>query len=666
MGGGAEHDSGSGSGLGFDIRATNITSRVNRDAEPYIASLIKFSNVGFPPYSTLKSQVDTFFNLRAFRGFLKRLGNPVTIRGPSNQVIDVEKALLGPRTEIVNDKKIITTLTPSETEFRNFFGQTLSKTGDGISLLQYGIKAPYTNENVKGGAKINFWSTNLPAQKIGKAFIFLYSISSPQEQRQGAQLSGPGRSTNANRPMMLMVKDGNEYSLIGGYVDNTIKQLLANNTQVSSENETEVTKPEVITRTITKEFSSKTGLRDFPQSLASKYLLYKPGDNYDIKLEKIKKEIDEKTLNKQHATNTKSSIITERIKIENEFEREKSKKELLNVEDSNYTNQIRQIEEKISEIQDKLEEKKNEVSVEQKKIDEYTAQIKKLESDIEDINKDKEILPTIIYAVQISSNTMQSIIQNSKSRTTLASGELVMVPIVTIYNVLGGKQISDNISILNFQKNLLQLTIGILQQEKIISQIADASQIGTDYYDKNDRMKELQKFLSPDSISEIDDIIKHNIKFMLGVFFSYKNSFSYSGIQYIINSVDWDDTFKQLRDRNKLLKRMNASYYITLKLFLEKLEQGKLPIDRKGTFLESCGVKGALIRNEWKNNFIDRKKWDNLLPKITSEKGKGFLSKLVPSFIKNAADSLKNSLMSSLDPGVLQVSFIQYSLLGEV
>ena len=98
------------------------------------------------------------------------------------------------------------------------------------------------------------------------------------------------------------------------------------------------------------------------------------------------------------------------------------------------------------------------------------------------INKDKEILPSIIYAVQVSQNNMQSIIQSSKSRTTLASGELVMVPIVTIYNVLTGKQITDNISILNFQKNLLQLTIGILQQEKIISQIADASQITNDYY----------------------------------------------------------------------------------------------------------------------------------------------------------------------------------------
>lgn len=65
------------------------------------------------------------------------------------------------------------------------------------------------------------------------------------------------------------------------------------------------------------------------------------------------------------------------------------------------------------------------------------------------------------------------------------------------------------------------MVIGILQQEKIISQIADASQIGTDYYDYDDkaRIEKLKNILSPDSISEIDDIIKHNIKFMLGIFF---------------------------------------------------------------------------------------------------------------------------------------------------
>lgn len=109
--------------------------------------------------------------------------------------------------------------------------------------------------------------------------------------------------------MMLMVKDGYEYSLIGGYVDNTIKQLLANKTQVRSETETEVTKFDVIEETITKEFSSKTGMSNFPLSIASKYLLDTP-TIYNIseqfktfnqelhaeqeKLKRIEREINEK------------------------------------------------------------------------------------------------------------------------------------------------------------------------------------------------------------------------------------------------------------------------------------------------------------------------------------------------------------------------------------
>jgi hypothetical protein len=524
MGGGAEPMYGmGGTGMvgvsGLNFQATSISNRVDPNAEPYIASLIKFSNAGFPPYSTLKSQVDTFFNLRAFRGFLKKLGNPVTIRDPSNKPIDVENAL-GPTKKIVDDEEKTITPTDIEKHFRNVFGQTSSvfrDVRDGTSVS--GLKSAYTNPNVKG-ATISFWSTNAVPQKIGKAFIFLYTIPSPQESRQQAQLSGPGRNTNANRPMMLMVKDGNEYSLIGGYIDNTIKTIIGN-TQVSSENETEVTKSDVIFKTITKEFSSKTGMSNIPPTLASKYLLYKTSDNYDTKLDKIKKEIDEKSISRQSATNEKVNISRERNQIENSIGHQQASKTLINKNDDNYREQIELIDKKISELKDKSDEKNSAMVVEQKKIDEYALQIKKLEREMEDVNKDKEILPVVVYAVQVSQNAIQTIIQNSKSRTTLASGELVMVPIVTIYNVLGGKQITDNISISEFQNKLLQLTIGILQQEKIISQIADASQIGNDYYnyDDKERIKELKKCLSEESITEIHDIVKHNIKFMLGIFF---------------------------------------------------------------------------------------------------------------------------------------------------
>ena len=656
MGGGAEPMYGMGSmGMGgvsgLNFQSTSISSRVDQNAEPYIASLIKFSNAGFPSYSTLKSQVDTFFNLRAFRGFLKKLGNPITIRDANNQPINVENALLGLHTKNVNDKK---TIIPTSIEYkiRTFFGPVIHEKSSEPTLKEY------KSDKLKD-AEIKFWSTNEVPQKIGKAFIFLYTIPSPQESRQQAQLSGQSRNTNANKPMMLMVKDGSEYSLIGGYVDNTIKTLLANNTQVTSESETQVTKFDVIEKTITKEFSSKTGT-SFPSSIASKYLLYKPPPppNHARSQESNESYSEEKH---KEELSKKQKVTTEIDKLKEQLKKSRIRSREISADS---INEKKKINTEIEETEKSIEVKEEEL----KKIEDVIYTIKKR---LEKKNQDKEILPVIVYAVQVSQNNMQTIIQNSKSRTTLASGELVMVPIVTIYNVLAGKQISDNIAIIKFQSQLLQMTIGILQQEKIISQIADASQIGTDYYDDEKRTDELKQILSPDSINEIDDIIKHNIKFMLGIFFSYKNTFFYSGNQYIINSVDWNDTFQQLRDKAKLLKRMNASYYINLKLFLEKLEPGKLPSDRKGTFLESCGVKGAIIRNEWKNNFESKTLdgWKEVFgfgkKKEDEVKGEGIFDKIVPSFIKNAIKSIQNPLMSPLDAGVLQVSLIQYSLLSE-
>jgi len=327
MGGGAEPMYGmGGTGMvgvsGLNFQATSISNRVDPNAEPYIASLIKFSNAGFPPYSTLKSQVDTFFNLRAFRGFLKKLGNPVTIRDPSNKPIDVENAL-GPTKKIVDDEEKTITQTDIEKYFRSVFGHISNTNLPGTQNVK--------EENIEG--IINFWSTNEKPQKIGQAFIFLYTIPSPQELRQQAQLSGPGRNTNVNRPMMLMVKDGNEYSLIGGYVDNTIKTIVGN-TQISNESETEVTTSDVISTTIKKEFYSKTGTRDFPQSITSKYLLYKSKIDIAYKDNVAKLELEKINLKKIEASIVR--IIEEIKTFDNKIVSEKDKKDKLDKSDPEY------------------------------------------------------------------------------------------------------------------------------------------------------------------------------------------------------------------------------------------------------------------------------------------------------------------------------------------
>ena len=62
------------------------------------------------------------------------------------------------------------------------------------------------------------------------------------------------------------------------------------------------------------------------------------------------------------------------------------------------------------------------------------------------------------------------------------------------------------------------MTIGILQQEKIISQIADARQIGNDYYDDKSRMDKLKKI----TFVEINSFnILSNLMSLPGIFISF-------------------------------------------------------------------------------------------------------------------------------------------------
>jgi hypothetical protein len=65
----------------------SIANKPNFDSEPYISSLIKFTTAGFPPNSTVKSRVDTFFNIKLFRAYLKKLGEPITLFDTNNKTI---------------------------------------------------------------------------------------------------------------------------------------------------------------------------------------------------------------------------------------------------------------------------------------------------------------------------------------------------------------------------------------------------------------------------------------------------------------------------------------------------------------------------------------------------------------------------------------------------
>ena len=515
----------------------SIASKPNYDAEPYISSLIKFTTSGFPPNSTVKSRIDTFFNIKLFRSYLKKLGEPMTLFDINN------------KTKLPSD---IDFLNPPSDSKKNISDEK-KKVDDGKgNILQ--IK-PQNYEAL-----------------IGSVYAFLFTKPSEQEIRQQSELS----RARTLKPSLLMVKDGDEYSLLGSKIDNKERQISAIGTPILTNTLSKITSDNKINKTIEEAFIKKTGT-NFPgtSSDTRRTLLYTPEN-----LEKVP-----------------------------------------NV-DTNVDN-----------------------------------------------------LMTIINSGQVDMGKMNSIIQSSRSRTTFGSGDLVLVPIIDIYNVVKGNisesQIEGKFSISPRQKTILKLIIELLQKQNILPTLTTQEKQKDITYDDKSRNDGL-KDLSPSSISELNSTIIHNIKFILNVIFSNKTAFMYNGIQYIIDYLDWNNTFKQLKP-NAIQKNMKVGYYIEFELFLEKLEKGKLPIDRADTFLGSCTVKKARINSSWKKNFLEQN-WGKIVKDFKnafkpSETGQqsmaSAISGLIPNSVKNTLLGSSRELMPHLNAGVNQISFVQYTFIGQ-
>ena len=93
MGTGIGTNRGLGAPSSYSKNTDGILTRVSPDAEPFIASLIKFSNSGFPNNTTVTRMVDTFFNINLFRSFIKKLGEPIKLYDKQNKVITDMKLL---------------------------------------------------------------------------------------------------------------------------------------------------------------------------------------------------------------------------------------------------------------------------------------------------------------------------------------------------------------------------------------------------------------------------------------------------------------------------------------------------------------------------------------------------------------------------------------------
>ena len=515
----------------------SLTSRVNYDAEPFISSLIKFSSSGFPSNSTIKSQVDTFFNIKLFRSYLKKLGEPIKLYNNENKTVPPTSI------DILNNKTKATNANDSKNK---------------------------TAQDTDGNS-IKIWSPNAENLLIGSTFSFIFTKPSDQEMRQLSDID----RRKLNTPSLLMIRDGNDYRLIGGKIDNTTRALIASATSVST-GFSHVTKPDTVNKTITKEFTEQSGSQ-FPGTVGgtSRNLLYTP-----------------------------NNVITP---------------DTLANETTNM-NEMR----------------------------------------------------SVIYSGQVDTNRVRSILQNSKNRTSFGTGELVMMPISNIYNIVtknvSSSIIEGKISLTPQQETIIKLTIELLEKQNILPRfVGEKKQSNEDIIPKGDREKELLKSINESSIGEINSIVKHNIKFILNIIFSNKTTFKYENNSYMVDYVDWNNDFSQIQ-QTKLPKNVNIGYYIELELFLEKLEKGKLPIDSRSSFLGSCAIKGARIKSDWKRHFIDQD-WSKVAEKIsdafTSQTAPN-VTNILPDFVKQAMAIDSDKLMSPpMEAGVTQISLVQYSFLGQ-
>jgi hypothetical protein len=526
---------GTGTGTTLSSKDSNILTRVLPDSEPFIASLVKFNNSGFPNNTTIKGRVDTFFNINLFKAFLKKLGEPIKLYSNENQLVSVDDVAA-----LNRDKEQIK--------------------GDGKSNSKN--KVYETDQQTQGNFITNWYPAQEQKTLIGSVYAFIYTRPTEQENKQQAELGKKVSSAS-----MLMIKEGDNYRLIGGPVDNKVKVNYpgySSPVSMSTDKYNTETSERTVESQINDYYKRVTGQGYLPQSVSNtaRRFIYEPDSSFS-------KNVD------------------------------------------------------------------------------ATSGIKDLKS--------------VIYSRQVTSAQIESIIESSRASST----DIVKVPISTLFNILNGKiqTLQIKIDLSPEIRTVIKFMFRILEKQNLLSTISGQQKKKAGEIYEN-RIEKLREKLSESSLNDLDSIIRHNIRFILDIIFSNKMAFKYKGIEYIIDYLEWNNTFKQL---NKVLENYKVAYYIELELFLEKLEKGKLAIDRDGTLLSSCAVRGSQLNNFWKRNFVERD-WSKVGKQLTNSikvTSAPSITDILPGFIKKALEIGSSHLMSPLNAGVNQISLVQYCFLGQ-
>ena len=527
---------GTGTGIGTTTssESSSLLTRVSKDSEPFIASLIKFNNSGFPNNVTIKARIDTFFNINLFKAFLKRLGEPIKLYGNDNQIVSVDDV-----DALNRDKE--------------------QQKGDKSNSKN---KVYETDQKTQGNYITNWYPAQEQKILIGSVYAFIYTRPTEQEMKQQSELGKKVPSAS-----MLMIKEGDNYRLIGGPIDNKVKVAYpgyGNNVSVSTDKYNSETSDRTVESQINDYYKRITGQSYLPQSISNtaRRFIYEPESSFVS-------GVDAKT-------------------------------------------------------------------------------------DVKD-------LKTVIYSRQVTPSQIESIIESSRASST----DIVKVPITTLFNILSGKTqtLQVKIDLSSQAKIIVKFLFRILEKQNLLSTISGQQKKKSGEIYEN-RIEKLREKLSEASLNELDSTILHNIRFILDILFSNKTIFKYKGIDYIIDYLEWNNTFKQL---NKVLENYKVAYYIELELFLEKLEKGKLPIDRDGTLFSSCAVRGSQLSNFWKRNFLEQN-WSRVGKQIKNSikvTKTPSITDILPGFLKKALDVGSGQIMSQLNAGVNQISFVQYCLLGQ-
>ena len=249
MGMGTGMGTGIGTGTGTTSSSgSSILTRVLPDSEPFIASLVKFNNSGFPSSTTIIGRLDTFFNINLFKAFLKKLGEPIKLYSNENQLVSVDDidALNRDKEQQKGDK-------------------TNSKN-----------KVYETDQKTEGSFITNWYPAQEKKTLIGSVYAFIYTRPTEQENKQQAEMGK--RISSAS---MLMIKEGDNYRLIGGAVDNRVKLSYAGfgaPVPVSGDKYNTETSETTVESQINSEYKKVTGQGYLPQSISNtaRRFIYEP------------------------------------------------------------------------------------------------------------------------------------------------------------------------------------------------------------------------------------------------------------------------------------------------------------------------------------------------------------------------------------------------------